>query len=280
MPPDVLEPLVQKIANEFISEAVATEVAAAGLNTIREICTRQPMAMSDTLLQDLVLFRKSKDKGVEMAAKGLLGLYREVGADLLRKRDRGRAGAISLRSGEMKERRFGEEAAEGIEGLELLEQWKVDERRRRRAEKGLPEDGTDDEEDDDAEEDWGGWEVESEDSDDSVGWINVESDDEINISDDEGQPVVKKLKQDAALLATIGDSTASEAGGSTTATKPSTLATTRILTPADLIKLQELKLAADINYKMTGSRKPKAPTTFVFPTLHLHPTFHRTLLTT
>lgn len=57
VPPDVLEPLVQKIANEFVSEASASEVAAAGLNAIREICVRQPLAMTDTLLQDLVMVR-------------------------------------------------------------------------------------------------------------------------------------------------------------------------------------------------------------------------------
>jgi protein SDA1 len=55
VPPDVLEPLVQKIANEFVSEASASEVAAAGLNAIREVCARQPLAMTDTLLQDLVM---------------------------------------------------------------------------------------------------------------------------------------------------------------------------------------------------------------------------------
>jgi protein SDA1 len=82
VPPDVIEPLVQKIANEFVSEASAAEVASAGLNAIREICTRQPLAMNETLLQDLVMYKQSKDKGVMMAAKGLLGLYRKVGAEM------------------------------------------------------------------------------------------------------------------------------------------------------------------------------------------------------
>lgn len=59
VPPDALEPLVQKIANEFVSEASAAEVAAAGLNAIREICARQPLAMTDTLLQDLVMVCKT-----------------------------------------------------------------------------------------------------------------------------------------------------------------------------------------------------------------------------
>ncbi|KAL9625912.1 MAG: hypothetical protein Q9204_007738, partial [Flavoplaca sp. TL-2023a] len=53
IPPDVLESLVKKIADEFVSEAVAPEVASAGLNAIREICVRQPLAINKTLLQDL-----------------------------------------------------------------------------------------------------------------------------------------------------------------------------------------------------------------------------------
>ena len=93
VPPDALEPLVQKIANEFVSEAAASEVASAGLNGIREVCARQPLAMNETLLQDLVQYRKSKDKAVQMAARGLLALYREVGAVMLRKRDRPRGGS-------------------------------------------------------------------------------------------------------------------------------------------------------------------------------------------
>ena len=84
------------------------EVAAAGLNAIREICVRQPLAMNDTLLQDLVMYKKSKDKGVMMASKGLLGLYRQVGAEMLRKRDRGRDATIGLKSGEQAQQRFGE----------------------------------------------------------------------------------------------------------------------------------------------------------------------------
>ena len=196
VPPDALEPLVQKIANEFVSEASASEVASAGLNAIREICVRQPMAMNDTLLQDLVMYRKSKDKGVMMAAKGLLSLYREVDPDKLAKRDRGKSATMGLKSGSIKERRFGEEEVGGIEGLELLEQWKEEERKRKRVERGLPEElGTDEEEDEEGEDDWGAWDVESDASSDSGGWINVESDAEIEISDSEDEkPAAKKAK--------------------------------------------------------------------------------------
>ncbi|KAI0590225.1 SDA1 family protein [Pyrenophora tritici-repentis] len=175
VPPDVLEPLVQKIANEFVSEASASEVAAAGLNAIREICARQPLAMTDTLLQDLVMYRKSKDKGTMMAAKGLLSLYREVGADLLKKRDRGKDASMGIRAGTIKEKRYGEEAIGEIEGIELLEKWKEEERRKKLEAAGLDPDADNGDvvlEDDD-EEDWKKWDVESDgDSDDSGGWIN------------------------------------------------------------------------------------------------------------
>ncbi|KAG5924225.1 hypothetical protein E4U42_004712, partial [Claviceps africana] len=202
VPPDALEPLIQKIANEFVSEAAAAEVCAAGVNSIREICARQPLAMTDTLLQDLVQYRKSKDKGVMMAAKGLLSLYREVGAELLQKKDRGKNATISLKSGIQHQQKFGEEAVGGIEGLELLAKWKEDEKKRRRLAKGLAEtaggdegkpgaggDDDDDNDNDDDGDDSDGWEVGSEDSSDSGEWINVEH------SDDEETPPPKKAKQ-------------------------------------------------------------------------------------
>lgn len=260
VPPDVLEPLIQKIANEFVSEAAAAEIASAGLNAIREVCVRQPLAMNDTLLQDLVMYRKSKDKGVVMAAKGLLSLYREVGADMLKKRDRGKEAAMGLRSGERKERRFGEEQVGEIEGLELLEKWKEEERQRRRVEKGLPaEAGEDESEEAEDEDDAGGWEVEEDDeSDDSGEWINVESDVEIEISDsdDEERPA-KKAK--AALVPLENEDKENQVQKQEELEKKiSTLATSRILTPADLAKLQELRLEASFNKALPASQRKRA----------------------
>lgn len=240
VPPDILEPLIQKIANEFVSEAAAAEVASSGLNAIREICVRQPLAMNDTLLQDLVMYKKSKDKGVMMAAKGLLGLYREVGAEMLKKRDRGKEAALGPRSGVQKQQAFGEIPVGEIEGLDLLEKWKEDERKRKRLENGLSVDGSDDEHQE--EEDWGAWDVEDGMSDDSGGWINVDSDKEIEISDDDEDPPEKKrLKLDADVDNKENDAPI------TAEAKRSNLATARILTPADFAKLQELRAQAAIN---------------------------------
>ncbi|PWI73643.1 SDA1 domain protein [Purpureocillium lilacinum] len=248
VPPDVLEPLIQKIANEFVSEASASEVAAAGLNAIREICARQPLAMTDTLLQDLVQYRKSKDKGVMMSAKGLLSLYRDVGAELLKKRDRGKDATIDLRSGAQAQRKFGEEQAGGIDGLELLAKWKEDERKRKRAEKGLPETAGSDEEKDEDELNDSDWEVDSDDSSSSGEWINVSD------SEDEA-PVLKKQKKSADDESEEDEADAEERAAELE--RMSKLATTTILTPADLAKLQELRSAAAVDRALGGKSQRK-----------------------
>jgi protein SDA1 len=260
VPPDVLEPLVQKIANEFVSEASASEVAAAGLNAIREVCVRQPLAMTDTLLQDLVQYRKSKDKGTMMAAKGLLSLYREVGADLLKKRDRGKDAAMGIRSGTIKERRYGEEMVGEVEGIELLEKWKEEERRKKLEAAGLNPDADNGDVELDDEEDWKKWDVESDgESDDSGGWINVESDGEdIQISDSEDekekskQPPTKKAKLDSA---TPGPKEPSKDAETEVEKSISKLLTTTILTPADLKQLQALRSASTITSSLQSSKR-------------------------
>lgn len=81
-------PVVRKLAGEFIHPGVGSEVVAAGLNSIREVCRRQPWAMEEDLLGDLVEYRKSRDKAVTAAARGLLQLYREVNPGMLKRRER------------------------------------------------------------------------------------------------------------------------------------------------------------------------------------------------
>ena len=258
VPPDVIEPLVQKIANEFVSEAAASEVASAGLNAIREICVRQPLAMNDTLLQDLVMYRKSKDKGTMMAAKGLLSLYREVGADMLKKRDRGKEAALSFRSGERKQARFGEEVAGEIEGLELLEQWREEESQRKRTEAGHSDDREGGARIED-EEGNGEWEVDEAESDDSGGWINVHSDNDIELSDsDDEKPPTKRIKEAPAPPSTNLDTENSLEIPKEPSKSAPNLATTRILTPADLAKLRELRLQSSITSRLPSSQRKKA----------------------
>ncbi len=264
VPPDVLEPLVQKIANEFVSEAAAAEVASAGLSAIREICVRQPLAMNDTLLQDLIMYRRSKDKGVMMAAKGLLGLYREVGPDMLKKRDRGKDAAIGLRNGVRKVQRFGEEAVGEIEGLELLERWKEAERKKKLPTHESREEGHSAGSHSDGDDEDDGWEVDGDSDSDSGGWLDVSSDEDARGSNGDDNRPSKKLKHvDSKAEEVEGDDEEDKENIPQTATeapaeKTSTLATTRILTPADLAKLQELRLAASVNNALPAAQRKRA----------------------
>jgi len=250
VPPDYLEPIVRKIADEFVSEGVAGEVATAGLNAIREICTRAPLAMDSTLLQDLVEYKGSKDKGVMMAARSLITLYREVAPEMLKRKDRGKVASMGM--AEHTTLRYGQEQEGTIEGLELLEAWKEEQKATKRAELGSDAEEDDEDDEDDA---WAKWEVEDDSSDDEdgAGWINVESDGEdINISDseDEGESTKQKKK---VKLSGDGKDEETKPEAVKTEKKLSVLATTKILTPADFAKLEELRQAAGLA-KLMGKK--------------------------
>jgi protein SDA1 len=266
VPPELLSPIVTKIANEFVSEASASEVASAGLNGIREICLRQPLAMDDTLLQDLVQYRKSKDKGVTMAAKGLLSLYRNVGAELLNKKDRGKDAALGIRDG-TRMTKFGEQQIDDdISGIELLELWKEEERAKKRLAGELHDDDEENEDkliEEEEAEGWKNWDVEDDDSDGEEGWIDVASDGEdFNISDSDDDRPTKKNKTNGTEAETSAEANLLDAStpASTTISinsKKSTMATTRILTPADLLKLRELQQKSAIEGTMRNPRAEK-----------------------
>lgn len=87
-PPDALVPVIRKLAQEFVHPGVGSEVVAAGLNAIREICKRQPWSIEEALLEDLIEYRKSRDRTVMAAARGLLQLYRDVNPAMLKRRER------------------------------------------------------------------------------------------------------------------------------------------------------------------------------------------------
>lgn len=89
MPPESLEEVVRVTTNHFVNEHGPAEATAIGLNTIREICTRQPLAISDPeLLRELTSYKKSHDKGIMMASRSIIALYRSVNPGLLHKNDR------------------------------------------------------------------------------------------------------------------------------------------------------------------------------------------------
>lgn len=185
VPPESIQIVVRKIADEFVSDGVAAEVASAGINTIREILARAPLAIDAPLLQDLTEYKGSKSKAVMMAARSLISLYREVAPEMLLKKDRGKVASIELQKGEKSGLpQYGvENNVTSIPGIELLAKWKK--------EQGL--DSREDEEDD------ANWEVDDdEDASDIEGdWVDVESDKEINISDSDDDNEEEEQEQES-----------------------------------------------------------------------------------
>ena len=138
VPPDTLHPMVMSIANNFANDRSKSEVITVGLNTIREICARQPLVMNKSLLRDLAQYAKSKNKNVFHAARGIITLYRHIDPKLLKKKDRGKT-----YDEEASLPQFGENSAQdGLEGIELLDKYKAE------------RDGMQDDEDSDEEGQW------------------------------------------------------------------------------------------------------------------------------
>ncbi|KAI8924400.1 SDA1-domain-containing protein [Entophlyctis helioformis] len=121
VPPDALEAVVRAIADNFVWSNYAAEVVTAGLNSLREICARCPLAMPEELLQSLIDdFKKHREKGPMNAARSLLGLYRDVNPEMLRKKDRGKAASVNIKS--FKAKRYGElDVMSSIQGADALD---------------------------------------------------------------------------------------------------------------------------------------------------------------
>ncbi|KAE9406981.1 SDA1-domain-containing protein [Gymnopus androsaceus JB14] len=251
IPPQTLKPVVMKLSNEFVHPGVGSEVIAAGINAITEICRRQPLVMGPKddddndqarkqkgrkkekmdvedgadeatkaalekekadidslgeiavdgkrlndkdvdlrpLLNDLIEYRKSKDKVVIAASRGLLHLYRESHPEFLKKRERGKEASINMKTSAARNLPFGHsaDAAVDIEGLSLLESHF----KQLREEENEDSDALSGEEEGN-EAAWEGWDVESDSDSDSVsedGWQDVssDSDGDIDISDSEDE---------------------------------------------------------------------------------------------
>ncbi|CAN8006254.1 unnamed protein product, partial [Ixodes hexagonus] len=158
VPPDVMEPVLMTIANNFVTERNSVEVMTVGLNSIRELCSRCPLVMSADLLHDLAQYKSYRDKNVSMAAKSLIQLFRTVNPDLLARKFRGKP---TEETQELQVRQYGELKAPGfVPGAEILD---VDK------------------------EDAGEEEKENEDDSDSEGWVDVHhSDDEVLAAGEQG----------------------------------------------------------------------------------------------
>ena len=121
------------MATQSVPDRSSSEVMAVGLNTIRELCSRQPLVMTRSLLADLVQYRRHKVKGVMMAARALLAVYREKMPTLLARRERGKGVSEEERQrrdeGEVHDELFGQaEYSVDVAGAELLRQRETEEK--------------------------------------------------------------------------------------------------------------------------------------------------------
>ena len=116
VPPDALAPTLRTLVDQFVNDGVRHEVMAVGLKTVRELCMRTPLVMTPELLQDLVAYKKTRNKVVSSAARALVSLFRELAPGLLEKKDRGRGADLAAAP-----RQYGASTvAAGVEGMDLL----------------------------------------------------------------------------------------------------------------------------------------------------------------
>lgn len=198
VPPEIIEPIVKTIANNFVTERNSSDVMAIGLNAIREVCQRCPLSMNEDLIRDLALYKNYKDKSVVMAARSLIMLYREQLPNLLHKKDRGRPTEASA---ELEVKKYGQvNTNEFIPGTEAL----IDEPEK------VGENRSSDESDES-------------DSDES-GWVDV------NHSEDEGVENETSESEEEAIEPSTSVVDAKEAAKE--------LALTKIFTDADFKKIE------------------------------------------
>ncbi|XP_020844117.1 protein SDA1 homolog [Phascolarctos cinereus] len=168
VPPEIIESLLMTVANNFVTDKNSGEVMTVGINAIKEITARCPLAMTEDLLQDLAQYKSHKDKNVMMSARTLIQLFRTLNPQMLQKKFRGKPTEASV---EARIQEYGKlDAKDYIPGAEVLD-----------VEKKEP-----DEEDDDD-----GWESASlsEDDDEDGEWVQVH-----HSSDEEQQEIAEKLK--------------------------------------------------------------------------------------
>ncbi|XP_072310860.1 protein SDA1 homolog [Eucyclogobius newberryi] len=209
VPPEIIEPMIMTVANNFVTDRNSGEAMTVGINAIKEIVFRCPLAINEDMLQDLALYKTHKDKNVMMSARSLIQLFRNLNPQMLHKKDRGRPTEAST---EAKIKDYGElEAKDHIPGAEVLE---LEENKKDEG-ADFPGDASD------------GWESASI-SDDVEGgeWVDVHH------SSDEDTEISEKLK---AIPAEERQAMAAAVSGS------------RLLTQDDFKKIRSAQMAKEVS---------------------------------
>ena len=123
VPPEEIKPITEKIINNYITEYCQNQHITIGINTIREILARMPLALDEAQIEYLVEFRHfKKNSSVRMAGKSLVNFFRDVCPQLLPKKYIGRFTEID-QSNSKDNMVYGERRmVKGIDGVELLKE--------------------------------------------------------------------------------------------------------------------------------------------------------------
>lgn len=196
---------------------------AVGLNAVREVSARCPLAMTEELLRDLVLYKKSKDKSVIMASRSLVQLFRAVNPTLLHRKDRGRPTEDSK---DFTVKQYGElKATDYVPGTEVLDE---------EVNSGK---------EDDSDSNQGDWESDDDDNDDDDenDWVDVpHSSDEAEENGDQGKKEVDENKEDEKK---------------DLKSKAARISQTRLLTDEDFQKIRNMEAARALGINSSKKRK-------------------------
>ena len=123
VPPEEIKPITEKIINNYVTEYCQNQAIVIGLNTIREILTRMPLALDEAQIEYLVEFRHyKKNSSVRMAGKSLVNFFRDVCPQLLPKKYIGRFTEVD-KTNDKDNMIYGERRmVKGIDGVELLKE--------------------------------------------------------------------------------------------------------------------------------------------------------------
>lgn len=118
VPPEDVKPVIERILNNYANEYAPLAHIVIGINTIREILIRMPLALEESQIEYLVQFRSHRNSSVRAAAKALINFFRDVCPHMLPKKFIGRFTVIDDSN---KELIYGQQkVATTIEGIELL----------------------------------------------------------------------------------------------------------------------------------------------------------------
>ncbi|XP_067413135.1 protein SDA1 homolog isoform X2 [Emydura macquarii macquarii] len=208
VPPEIIQSVLMTIANNFVTDKNSGEVMTVGINAIKEITARCPLAMTEDLLQDLAQYKSHKDKNVMMSARTLIHLFRSLNPQMLQKKFRGKP---TEASSEARIHEYGElDAKDYIPGAEILEVENKEEGGGKHEEDG-----------------WQSASLSEEEDDEDGEWIDVH-----HSSDEEQQEVAEKIKS-----MPVEEQKA----------KAAAVSTSRVLTQEDFQKIRLAQISKELN---------------------------------